>query len=243
MLRNQGLSMLLASAFVSLAGCSSSIEDRPPTRDGHEHAGMVHVVGEQKDECVVCDLYEHRRDSVVLIRTESGLGTGVVIDDQGSIVTNAHVVGEAEWVTVETAQGTSVRGRVERRGEAGLDLALVRTASADVKWQALEISRGSAPVVGSAVFVIGHPAGLGWTITQGIVSGTRKEGEIERTPLLQITAAVSPGNSGGPLLDARGRWIGTVVSKLVGPGLENLSFVIPAERVRGFIEGPAGARP
>lgn len=241
MRRNQALSLVLAPALLALAGCSPSIADRAPSRDGHEHAGGVHVVSEQKDDCVVCDLYEHRRDSVVLIRTESGLGTGVVIDDAGSIVTNAHVVGDATSVTIETAQGTRVQGRVERKGD-GLDLALVRTAATDVKWQPLEISREAAPVVGSPVFVIGHPAGLGWTITQGILSGTRKEGEIDKTPLLQITAAVSPGNSGGPLLDSRGRWIGTVVSKLVGPGLENLSFVIPAERVRGFLNEPAKAK-
>lgn len=196
----------------------------------------LHIVSEAPETCPVCNLYRFRRDSVVRIRTETGLGTGVVVDAAGMILTNAHVVGDSPVVAVETYHGTIVKGTVLRRSK-DVDLALIKTESPDVSWASLSPDETSEPVVGSKVFVIGHPAGLGWTLTEGIVSGRRKGGEVQATSLIQITAAVSPGNSGGPAMDAEGRWIGTVSSKLVGPGLENISFVIPAAELRVFMAG------
>jgi S1-C subfamily serine protease len=203
----------------------------------HEHAreDKVHVIADGAEDCPICDIYEAKRDSVIRIRTQNGLGTGVVIDDKGSVLTNAHVVGDADTVIVETFHGTMVQGTVERRAK-DIDLAIVRVNAPDVNWAGLMPTVAAMPSVGSAVYVIGHPAGLGWTITEGIVSGTRRMGEIQPTALLQITAAVSPGNSGGPAFAADGSWIGTVSSKLVGPGLENISFVIPADELRKFLE-------
>lgn len=259
--RSRVLALALGLLLPSLAGCgaggaggaaaggSGSIANAAIPSDGHVHAGGVHVLAEGKDECPVCDLYERRRDSVVRIRTESGLGTGVVIDSAGSILTNAHVVGDSAEVLVETYHGTVVRGKVERRGtggtkgDAGVDLALVRVSAPDVKWIGQGPSLADPPPVGSPVYVIGHPAGLGWTITTGILSANRPAsasgaaggGGVGGARVLQITAAVSPGNSGGPAFDAKGNWIGTVTSKLVGTGLENISFVIPAAELRRFL--------
>jgi S1-C subfamily serine protease len=90
--------------------------------------------------------------------------------------------------------------------------------------------------VGTKVFVIGHPVRLGWTVTQGIVSGLRGAGEVAPTALIQTDAAISPGNSGGPLLDEHGHLVGIVRSKLVGPGIENVSFAVPASAVRLFLQ-------
>jgi putative serine protease PepD len=222
--------LCLACVLVTISGCKG-----PQTgNQGHIHAGGVHVVAEEHGDCPVCAVYERRRDSVVRIRTEGGLGTGVVIDKAGTVLTNAHVVGDSKTVALETYHGTIVRGTVERAAPE-VDLAIVRVNSPDVAWAGVTPYTQGAPSVGSTVYVIGHPAGLGWTLTQGIVSGVRKSGEVQAGELLQITAAVSPGNSGGPAFDASGRWIGTVSSKLVGPGLENISFVIPASELQRFL--------
>jgi S1-C subfamily serine protease len=226
------LSATLAVTAVSLlAACSSA--PRGASHADHPLDG-VHVVAENPGDCPICALYETRRDAVVLIRTDGGLGTGVVIDDQGTILTNAHVVGDAASVSIETASGTLVQGTVGRKA-VEVDLAVITVHAADVRWTAVRPDEGASPVIGSDVYVIGHPAGLGWTLTTGILSGERRMRRSDGPELFQITAAVSPGNSGGPAFDSQGRWIGTVSSKLVGPGLENISFVIPSTELRRFL--------
>ncbi len=237
--RHAATLVLLALASLALHGCANvqTVSASPQTTladPAHIHPGDMHVIAEARGFCPVCNVYELRRASVVRIRTETGLGTGVVLDDTGSVLTNAHVVGDSETVTIETNKGTTARASVIRRDKA-IDLALLSTAATDVKWAGIQPSPAALPVVGSTVYVIGHPAGLGWTLTQGIVSGQRASGEVQANQLIQITAAVSPGNSGGPAFDERGVWIGTVSSKLVGPGLENISFVIPASELTKFL--------
>lgn len=221
------------------SGCASDNAgrvDRAAAADfsAHVRPDGTHIIAEAPESCPVCKLYESHHDAVVIVRVEGGLGTGVVIDKDGSVVTNAHVVGDRKEVVIETFHGTTVRGTVVKTMKDA-DLALIRCSASDVTWVSIQPAGPEKPKVGSTVFVIGHPAGLGWTLTSGIVSGYRMAGQIQPIELLQITAAVSPGNSGGPLLDADGRWIGTVSSKLVGQGLENISFGIPALEIRRFI--------
>lgn len=220
-----------AAVLLSLAACA---DPGPTTGDAGHAADDVHAVAENPGDCPICALYEDRRGAVVLIRTDNGLGTGVVIDDRGTILTNAHVVGDAETVSVQTHAGTLVRGSVGRKAVA-VDLAIITADAADVRWTVVRPDEGPEPVIGSDVYVIGHPAGLGWTLTAGILSGAQRMNRADGPQLFQITAAVSPGNSGGPAFDTQGRWIGTVSSKLVGPGLENISFVIPASELRRFL--------
>ncbi len=232
-----------ACVAVSAVLCLPACVDPNRAADRRAHADAdVHAVAQNPGDCPICALYENRRGAVVLIRTETGLGTGVVIDDKGTILTNAHVVGDAETVSVQTHAGTLVRGTVGRK-EVAVDLAIVTAAAGDVRWSLVRPDEGPEPVVGSDVYVIGHPAGLGWTLTTGILSGAQRMNRADGPELFQITAAVSPGNSGGPAFDARGRWIGTVSSKLVGPGLENISFVIPASELRRFLAAEPAPTP
>ena len=235
---------VLAAAGVTLAllgGCAGG-QSSGKVDQAHVHAGGVHVVAETPGTCPICEVYELRRDSVVRIRAGSSLGTGVVIDNKGTVLTNAHVVGDSAAVTLETYKGDMIRGVVVRRGMS-IDLALISADPTDIKWQGVMPIAEDPPVVGSKVYVIGHPAGLGWTLTEGIISARRRVGEVEKTEIIQITAAVSPGNSGGPAFDGDGHWIGTVTSKLVGHGLENISFVIPASELHRFLSGGAVSRP
>lgn len=222
---------ILASTLLLLSACAgpSAHQDRAA-----HFASDTHVVRENPGDCPICALYENRRDAVVFIRTDSGLGTGVVIDPNGTILTNAHVIENARTITVQTFDGTVFPASITRT-QPEVDLATITVLAPETRWTSIRPDDGVTPIIGSAVYVIGHPVGLGWTLTEGILSGAGRMNRADGPQLFQITAAVSPGNSGGPAFDARGNWIGTVSSKLVGPGLENISFVIPAAELRSFL--------
>jgi S1-C subfamily serine protease len=236
-------SVLLGLAFAG-AGCAGGSAAAPAElaapggaipEGGHVHAGHVHVVGETEEACPVCALYEARSASVVRIFAADGLGAGFVCSEAGLVVTNAHVVGASETVQVEFADESRFEGLVLAR-DAEKDLALIRLDVPERSWTPLQSRSGRFVPIGSSIYVIGHPVGLGWTVTQGIVSGRRRAGEIAPIELLQTDAAISPGNSGGPVLDSNGRLVGVVRSKLVAPGVESIGFVIPASEVEAFID-------
>ncbi len=194
-----------------------------------------HLAALASDDCPVCRVYADHRQTVVRVLTTSGMGSGVVISLKGHIVTSAHVVGDSEHVFVETTEGTLIPGSVIRKDEAA-DLALVHCTSGDIRWQTLDWQTAGEDRVGSPIYVIGHPLGLGWTVTQGVVSAHRMPGESSAIALIQTDAGISPGNSGGPVFDSKGMLIGIVRSKLVASGAESLAFAIPAATVREFIE-------
>jgi S1-C subfamily serine protease len=165
--------------------------------------------------------------SVFTISTDEGLGSGWVVRSGASgsdLVTNFHVVADAiaAGATVvdvmqadRTLQGTIVR--VDRTD----DLALVH-----VKERLTPLGLAPArPPLGATVMVVGSPLGLGGTISIGLVSGFRS---IDGSDYVQFSAPISPGNSGGPLVDVHGRVIGVASDKFVGDGVEALGFAIPA---------------
>jgi S1-C subfamily serine protease len=204
----------------------------------HVVDGRTHVVANAPDDCPVCRLYESRRVSVVRIITSQGQGSGVVFEVSGAVVTNAHVVGDDPEVSIETSAGTLVRGTVEKK-DTTLDLAVVRIAAPDVRWTAIEWSAAHDPVVGEMLYIIGHPLGLGWTVTQGIVSARRAAAETGSSDLIQTDAAISPGNSGGPVFDRDGHLVAIVRSKIVRADAGAIGFAIPARVVREYVDGVA----
>lgn len=192
---------------------------------------QVHLVEHELETCSLCDLYHSTHEFVVLIRVPSGLGSGVVLTESGLIVTNAHVVGDADEVQIERFDGSVSSARVLAR-DTQQDLALLRTDDASLSWSPPPLERAPARV-GSEVYLVGHPVGLGWTVTRGIVSALREDA---RGRLLQTDAAISPGNSGGPVLDAEGHVLGIVTSKAVGSGVENIAFARPTATLIEFLE-------
>lgn len=204
--------------------------------------GRTFTVEHAPGQCQLCDLYHEMRERVVLIRAGDSLGAGVLVDAAGLVVTNAHVVGTAAMVSVETADGVAWRGTVRDRNEE-LDLAIVALPADSGPWPAAALDLDGEPAPGSSAFVLGHPLGLGWTITQGIVSAVRRPGEFGPVPMIQTDAAISPGNSGGPLLDAEGHVLGIVTVKLVSRGSESLAFAIPAAVVRRYLAATLGRAP
>ena len=217
-------------ATYALAACT-----RTPAILSHSLENRVHVVATAPATCPVCSLYALHRDSVVRILTPDGLGAGVIISADGDVLTSAHVVKGAQPLVMQTYDQVDHAAEVILIDEH-IDLAVVRTIEVPVGWQPIELAGHEELAVGSSVYVIGHPIGLGWTVTQGIVSALRPAGEAGPTELIQTDANISPGNSGGPLLDERGRLVGIVRSKLVGAGIGNIAFAVPLPVAAAFLE-------
>lgn len=222
--------MLSMGALTALGGCANQ-----SAAISHALGNPVHVVATAPPTCPVCALYSVHRSNVVRLRTDDGQGAGVVVSTDGDILTSAHVVAGFREVRVGTHDGRNYPGTVVF-ADADMDLAVVRVETPGVEWPAVELEPDDSLPIGSKIYVIGHPVGLGWTVTQGIVSGRRRIGEAAETALLQTDAAISPGNSGGPMLDEHGHLVAIVRSKLVGPGIENVSFGVPVSAVIEFLE-------
>jgi serine protease DegQ len=169
--------------------------------------------------------------SVVAIRIGQGEGSGVVWDDEGAIVTNNHVIEGASVVEVVLATGETVRGQVEAADELS-DLAVVRVDRDNLR--PAEFSE-TLPIVGELAVALGNPLGFEQSVTAGIVSGLNRTipsggGPPALVELIQTDAAISPGNSGGALVDSDGDVIGINVAYLppAQTGAVSLGFAIPS---------------
>ena len=177
-------------------------------------------------------------------REGKGQGSGVIIDRQGIIITNNHVVQDATEVRVvfNDQEHDAMDGTVVGV-DPGRDLAVVQVDADDLT--PIEIGRSDALELGDDVIAIGYPLGLGGvTVTKGIVSGQNRtikipvaEGETLRfTGLLQTDAAINPGNSGGALIDVNGRLIGVNSAAALAAAAENIGFAIEIDSALPVIE-------
>ena len=179
----------------------------------------------------VADVTEQALPSVVQIITSSGSGTGFIVSENGLLVTNRHIVGNARRVTVVTSTGEEYRGKVIQRHSV-LDLAYVEIDS-DRTFTPLVIGDASDVSVGEAVIAIGYPLGeelgLEPTVSRGIISAKRDD-------YLQTDASLNPGNSGGPLLDTNGNVIGVITFRISstpsGRPVTGIGFAIPIDAVQ-----------
>ncbi|HMC63602.1 MAG TPA: tetratricopeptide repeat protein [Gemmataceae bacterium] len=177
------------------------------------------------------------RKSVVVITfagrdgKQQGLGTGFVVDADGLIATNLHVLGQARQITVETADGKQHEVTSIHASDRSLDLALVRI---NVKGLTpLPVGDSDRLKEGQPVVAIGNPHGLKNSVVSGVVSAKR---ELEGRAMIQLAIPIEPGNSGGPLLDLQGRVQGILTMKsLLTP---NLGFAIPINRLKPLLKKP-----
>ena len=173
-------------------------------------------------------------------------GSGFIVDDEGTVVTAAHVVEGASSVTVELADGTSRSAEVLGEDDA-TDLAVIKFDASGLELQPLEIGSSAALEVGAEVAAIGAPFDYAWSISTGIVSGLDRTIEAPNgftvSHAIQTDAAVNPGNSGGPLLNAAGEVVG-VVDQIATDGSSDQSsgvgFAVPADLVSAELEALAG---
>jgi putative serine protease PepD len=209
-------------------------------------------------------IYEEHVDSVVEIQAtfpgaydmwgqysgdQQALGTGFVVSDDGSILTNAHVVSAngqvASAVTVifkgEGAEGIQVEGTVVGADDS-TDVALVTIDPSQVPGlEAIPLGDSSAVAVGEEVVAIGNPLGLDFSLSSGVVSATDRELQSPNgaviTGGIQTDAAINSGNSGGPLIDASGKVIGIneqIASQ--GGGNEGIGFAVPINTALSVME-------
>lgn len=192
---------------------------------------------------------EKSADSVVEITTEtvetgtmlqqyisSGAGSGVIITEDGYILTNHHVIEGATNITVTLRNGDTYPAALIGLDEQ-LDIALLKVEATELS--PASIGTSADLVVGQTVVAIGNPLGqLGGTVTDGIISALDRNITLggETHNLLQTNAAVNPGNSGGGLFDAQGNLIAIVVAKSGGEGIEGLGFAIPIDDVLAILD-------
>jgi len=167
-------------------------------------------------------------------------GSGFVLDKEGHIVTNNHVVDGATSVEVTFIDGTTVHAKVVGTDPSS-DLAVIQVDVKSSLLQPVELGDSSALVVGEQVFALGNPFGLDWTMTSGIVSAvgrTIQSGTSNYSipEVVQTDAAINPGNSGGPLLDHNGRLIG-VNAQIVSQSNSSsgVGFAIPVGIVKRVV--------
>src|SRR4029079_3686150 len=165
-----------------------------------------------------------------------GLASGVLIDEQGSIVTNAHVVTGAAKITVTMHDGT--RLPAELIGSDPLsDIALLQVTLPKGPHAPAHLGDSDKLEIGQKVLAIGHPFGLGYAFSTGIVSGFGKlfetKQEVFQERIIQTTTPINPGNSGGPLVDSEDRVVG--VNSAILLGAENIGFAIPINTVKSIL--------
>ncbi|MBR5273564.1 MAG: trypsin-like peptidase domain-containing protein [Clostridia bacterium] len=166
----------------------------------------------------------------------NGAGSGVIIKEDGYIVTNHHVIEGASKITVRTRNGKEYPATIVGY-DAKTDLAVIKIEVSGLVPAAYGTSADL--VVGQPVLAIGNPLGeLGGTVTEGIVSALDREVQVEKQVmrLLQTDASVNPGNSGGGLFDGKGRLVGVINAKSSGSGIEGLGFAIPIDTAKTVID-------
>ncbi|MFD1722716.1 S1C family serine protease, partial [Amnibacterium endophyticum] len=171
--------------------------------------------------------------SVVQVRTQRGSGSGWVLDGDGHVITNHHVVDGATRVQLLTSTGRTVSASVVGSDEEN-DIAVLRT-EADALPPA-RTGRSATLAIGQPVIAVGSPLGLNGTVTSGIVSAVDRGGS-QRLPMVQTDASINPGNSGGPLVDLDGRVVGVNTSiATLGSGNIGIGFAVPVDRAVSVAE-------
>jgi S1-C subfamily serine protease len=188
-------------------------------------------------------VYQAIQPSFVLIQThlpgadskqDSGLGSGVEIDDRGDILTSLHVVADASDIQLTFADGTQSSATVMVE-QPEHDIAVLRANQPPAQIVPATLGNPSAMQIGDEAFVVGNPLGLYSSMSAGVISGLNRTFQPSKTKqklegLLQIDAAVNPGNSGGPLLNRDGQVIG-IVTGIVNPSGQDvfigIGFAVP----------------
>ena len=223
-------------AAVSLGGGSSSTTS-PKTSQARLRPAAAALAFQRAITAVVHEL----SPSVVQIQSPSGLGSGIVFDSNGDIVTNNHVVGGSDKGPFTVTAGAHSYGASLVGRFAPDDLAVVRVSGAHLR--PASFANSGALAVGDFAIAIGNPLGLRSSVTDGIVSAFRQgvsEGNGVALPLMiQTSAAINPGNSGGALADLQGRVIGipTLAAtdpELGGTAAPGIGFAIPSSLVKNI---------
>ena len=238
---------------------TSTVVEQAPLRSGAHASTSTVGDGAQQRGLTPREIYERDAPGVVLIRAQvvqrsqspfdlfgpeqqdESTGTGFVIDGDGTILTNAHVVEGAVQVSVQFEDERLVDGRVIGK-DLSTDLALVRVDPDEAKLVPLRLGVSKDVKVGDPTVAIGNPFGLERTLTTGVVSALQREikglDDFTIENVIQTDAPINPGNSGGPLIDAAGRVIGVnsqIQTAEGGTGSVGIGFAVPIDTAKEVI--------
>jgi len=182
------------------------------------------------------EIYNTTRNSVVLIETDLGSGSGWVYDLDGHIITNNHVVEDTSWIQVTFQSGTIIQATLVGRDPYS-DMAVIRINHLGEPLLPLEIGVSKNLLVGETVIAIGNPFGLDNTMTAGIVSATGRQmstiNNYAIVDVIQTDAAINPGNSGGPLFNLRGKVVGMNTAIISNTNdFSGIGFAIPSDTIQ-----------
>jgi S1-C subfamily serine protease len=194
-------------------------------------------------------IYQQAAPGVVTISTlggrfgrlGEGTGSGIVLNSNGDILTNAHVVAGASQIRVTFKDGQAFDATVTN-SDSNADLAVLHVSGAGASLHPLTLGNSDSVLVGDTVYAIGAPFGLAESMAQGIVSGlNRTDPSSGLSGLIQTDARINPGNSGGPLLNTQGQVIG-INDSIESPvaGNVGVGFAIPINAVKRFVGSLAG---
>ena len=236
--------------FLSMAALVIGVMQGPGTGDASETPPLY-------DEQMVVSLYEKANPAVVRVETvintpdrfgflfpHGGQGSGFLVDTEGHILTNYHVVHDASTVQVVLPNGETLDAKVAGRSPAD-DVALLKVDAKDVAGiEPLPLADSSAIETGQMAIAVGSPFGLDNSVTVGVISGVERSrpGVLRRpiTGMIQTDASLNPGNSGGPLLNSRGEVIGINTSIEANTAFSNIDpkgigFAIPINTAKDLM--------
>jgi putative serine protease PepD len=214
--------------LVAVAAVIAVLATRPPAASNASPAATPTPTATARPS--VSAIYQRVRPSVVIVRTNDALGSGVIVADDGTIVTANHVIAGATRIRVTFFDGTTTSAAVVST-DPKRDVAVLNPAS--LPEVVVPAALGGGADVGAPVVAVGNPLGLADSVSAGVVSGLNRTAQTSDgtySGLIQFDASVNPGSSGGALLDARGLVIGIVVS-IVNPAREDafagIGFAVP----------------
>lgn len=166
--------------------------------------------------------------SVVVIKDDKGLGSGFIISQDGKIATNLHVIKDMIRGAVQLGNGEIFDTFTVIGVDARRDLAIIKVSGFNLP--AVDLGDSELLKIGEPIAVVGSPRGLSGTVTTGVLSAIRV---VDGQTVLQVDAAVNPGNSGGPMIRLDGTVAGVLVAKLKNS--ENINFAVPINSLRGLL--------
>lgn len=239
-----GASLLTQALTVGLGERTVTVVDSPqplaPEASDEPVAEEPETAAPAEDDGQITRLYQKASPGVVQITSGSGLGSGFVVDEQGHVVTNYHVVVDAKEVSVRFSNNDELEARVVGV-DRSTDLALLKVTTAPKALSPLPLGDSDRVQVGQRVVAIGNPLGLERTVTVGIISALQRQISapngfaIDR--VIQTDAAINEGNSGGPLLDLTGAVVGVnaQIATAGDTGNIGIGFAIPSNTVKQVV--------
>ena len=236
---------IIFAVFVSMNSITDSGTSELIVTNGNYGETVGEVTGiERGYEYSLIDIFEKSEESIVqvsVLRGESdgGMGSGFVYSDEGYVITNQHVVQDAEKVMITFLDGEAYIGNVVG-SDRDLDIAVVKVQPTNTYLQPIKIGDSSELKVGEKIAAIGNPFGLSGSMTSGIVSQMGRllpqESGYSIPDVIQTDAAINPGNSGGPLLNMKGEVVGinTAIQSATGE-FSGIGFAVPSNTVKKVV--------